>query len=244
MKNKYRAIYQPRGAALEYSPLALNLYQGCPHGCLYCYAPGCLQRAKETFHGKYAPRTKIIDLVQKDLIEMKAAKDDRTVLLCFTCDPYPGEYDDNIYTQQALELFKAYNQPVQVLTKGGMKAARDFHLYKRTDAYAATLTLLDETQSLQWEPSAPLPLDRIASLRKAKEKGIRTWVSFEPVIDPEQVYDIYDMTKGFVDLYKIGKLNHYKNDTNWKKFGETMIDKCETDGKEYLIKDALKRFLV
>lgn len=243
MKDKYGVIYQPRGAAREYSEMALNIYKGCPHGCVYCYAPSCLQRTKEDFHSTFAPRKDIVNLVQKDLIEMKEAKDKRAVLLCFTCDPYPGEYNDNIYTQQVLELFKAYNQPFQLLTKGGMKAARDFHLYKKSDSYAATLTLLDESASLKWEPDAPLPLDRIASLRKAKEKGINTWVSFEPVIDPEQVYAMYELTKDFVDLYKIGKLNHYKNDTNWKLFGETMIEKCKKDGKEYLIKDALKAYL-
>ena len=243
MKNKYRVIYQPTGAAREYSELALNLYKGCPHECIYCYAPICLQRKREDFHGTLEPRKNIINLAQKDLIEMKEAKDNRKVLLCFTCDPYPGECSDNIYTQQALELFKAYNQPFQLLTKGGMKAARDFHLYKKTDAYAATLTCIDEQSSLIWEPSAPLPKDRIMSLRKAKEKGITTWVSFEPVVDPEQVYKLYEQTKEFVDLYKIGKLNHYKNETDWKLFGETMINNCERDGKDYMIKDALKKYL-
>jgi len=243
MKDKYRVIYQPRGAAREYSELAVNLYKGCPHGCKYCYAPSCLQRDRESFHANFGPRDNVVKLIQKDLIEMSEAHDTRTVLFCFTCDPYPGDYHDNIPTQMALELFKAYNQPFQLLTKGGMKAARDFHLYKKTDAFATTLTLLDEAASLEWEPGAPLPLDRIASLRKAKEKGIRTWVSFEPVIDPEQVYKMYDMTKGFVDLYKIGKLNHYANNTDWRSFGLEMIERCERDGKAYLIKDALKAYL-
>ena len=30
-------------------------------------------------------------------------------------------------------------------------------------------------------------------------------MSFEPVIDPEQVYSLYEKTKEFVDVYKIGK---------------------------------------
>lgn len=243
MKNKYRVIYQPRGAAREYSELAVNLYKGCPHGCKYCYAPNCLQRNREDFQANYAPRDNVVNLIQRDLIEMRAAGDDRQVLFCFTCDPYPGECSENMVTQQALELFKAYNQPFQLLTKGGMKAARDFHLYKRADEFATTLTLLDPAQSLEWEPGAALPQDRIASLRKAKEKGIRTWVSFEPVLDPEQVYQLYDMTKGFVDLYKIGKLNHYKNDTDWRAFGLRMIEMCERHGKEYMIKDALKAYV-
>lgn len=228
---------------MEYSPLALNLYKGCPHGCKYCYVPGCLRKDRETFVANYAPREKIIDKLQRDLIEMHEAKDNRMVLFCFTCDPYPGECEDNRTTQKALELFKAYNQPFQVLTKGGMKAARDFHLYKKKDAYAATLTAMEESISLEWEPGAALPKDRIASLRKAKEKGITTWVSFEPVIDTEQVYVLYELTKDFVDLYKIGKLNHMKNDIDWRAFGMTMIEKCEKDNKEYLIKDALKKFI-
>lgn len=243
MKEKYRAIYKPRGAALEYSPLALNLYSGCPHGCKYCYAPSCLQRAREAFHANYTERKNIVNMVQRDLIDMRELKDNRLVLLCFVCDPYPGECEDNRITQKVLELFKAYSQPVQVLTKSGMKAARDFHLYKKTDSFAVSLTLYDESASLKWEPGAALPADRIASLRKAKEKGIKTWVSFEPVIDPEQVYKLYDKTKGFVDLYKIGKLNHYKNETDWKAFGLKMIEMCERDGNEYMIKDALKKYV-
>jgi len=35
-------IYEPKGMALEYAPLACNLYRGCQHGCRYCYAPNCL----------------------------------------------------------------------------------------------------------------------------------------------------------------------------------------------------------
>lgn len=30
-------LYQPRGAAGEYAKWALNLYNGCTHGCTYCY---------------------------------------------------------------------------------------------------------------------------------------------------------------------------------------------------------------
>jgi DNA repair photolyase len=32
-------IYEPKGKAGEYAPLALNLYAGCSHGCTYCFAP-------------------------------------------------------------------------------------------------------------------------------------------------------------------------------------------------------------
>ena len=243
MKNKYRVIYQPSGAAREYSELALNIYSGCPHGCFYCYVPAVLKRDKQVFTENCTARKKIIDLVQKDLIEMKTLKDNRKVLLCFTCDPYPGDCEENRPTQKVLELFKAYNQDFQLLSKGGMKAARDFHLYKKNDEYAVSLTADNEEDSLRIEPGAPLPQNRINSLKKAKEKGIKTWVSFEPVIYPEQTLNLYERTKDFTDFYKVGKLNHRKNDTDWTKFGKEIIERMEKDGKPYMIKDALKKYL-
>jgi len=245
MKNKYRVIYQPRGAALEYSELALNLYLGCTHGCKYCYAPSCMMRKREEYHTKATYRKNVLDLLQKDLIEMAMVKDKRRVLLCFITDPYQGDYEFNQLTTQALSLFKSYNIPMQVLTKGGMKAARDFHLYKKTDAYAATLTFYNEAKSAEWEPGAAPPQERIKSLRKAKEKGIETWASFEPVIDPRETMELFEATKDVTDLYKIGKINGYNTgiEVDWKEFTHSMIELCEKNDKKYYIKDSLKPFL-
>ena len=42
-------IYQPKGKAREYSPLAANLYLGCNHGCKYCYAPSIRFQTRQDF---------------------------------------------------------------------------------------------------------------------------------------------------------------------------------------------------
>jgi DNA repair photolyase len=201
-----------------------------------------MRKTREEFNeGKH--RKDVINLIQKDLIEMTMLKDKRRVLFCFTTDPYQGENDFNKITGEALALFKAYNQPFQLLTKGGMKAARDFHLYKKTDAYAATLTFMDTEKSLKWEPKAAIPSERIKSLRKAKEKGIETWASFEPVIDPEETYKLFEATKEYVDLYKIGKINYTPTEVDWQVFTDTIIGMCEKNGKKYYIKDSLKKYV-
>ncbi len=43
------AIYEPSGAAREYSPLALNYITGCDHGCAYCYVPGLMKRFRTDY---------------------------------------------------------------------------------------------------------------------------------------------------------------------------------------------------
>ena len=54
-------IYEPKGKAREYSPLALNLYLDCSHGCKYCYAPA-IQRQGDGYYTVASPRTNIIKL--------------------------------------------------------------------------------------------------------------------------------------------------------------------------------------
>ena len=57
-------FYEPKGAAREYAPLALNLYNGCSHGCTYCYAPACVHRSREDFRTNVTPRKGIIEALK------------------------------------------------------------------------------------------------------------------------------------------------------------------------------------
>lgn len=245
MKDKYRVIYKPKGAALEYSQLAVNLYIGCEHGCKYCFAPACMFKKRQDYTTDIHVRAGVIDKLEKDLKEMQDASDTRRVLLCFITDPYQKEIEFNHITTEALELFNKYNINFQMLTKGGMKATRDFGLYRKGDAYAASLTFYDKAKSLEWEPKAALPNDRLESIKQAHEQGIETWVSFEPVIEPEETYKLFEASKDYVDLYKIGKINNYKMDKqeDWATFTKTIIKMCEENGKKYYIKDSLKKYM-
>lgn len=240
-----KVIYEPKGAAKEYSDLAVNLFIGCEHGCLYCYAPGCMKKNREEYHKHFSVRKDVINLLQKDLIEMNKNKDKRRVLMSFISDPYQGDWAENIVTQQAIELFRAYDIRFQVLTKGGMKAARDFFLYKKGDAFATTLTFLDNEKSLYYEPGAALPEYRIAALKYAKRYSVETWVSLEPVIDPSETFKLIDLTHKFTDLYKIGKITKFNTgiDVDWKQFTLDVIEKLKSLNKNYFIKDSLKKYL-
>ena len=240
---KLKVIYEPSGRAREYSPLAVNLYSGCNHGCKYCNAPNCLQVDRQNFYSNPKERMDILKKLESDCKQLERSK--IPVLLCFTCDAYQKiDYDMKI-TRSTLELFKKYNIPFQILTKAGCRAERDFDLYKQGDAFATTLTFMDKIKSLYYEPEAALPQDRIKTIQRAHELGIETWVSFEPVLNDEEVYKLLDATHEFVDLYKVGKVSRFNPDKeiDWNKFAHKIINRLEQLNKKYYIKDDLKKHL-
>lgn len=237
-------IYEPRGKAREYSPLALNLYEGCAHGCIYCYARMIRKKSREQFIDA-APRKDIIKKIEHDLQKWNGTKKD-PVLLCFMCDPYQPIDVDLKFTRLAIHALNRHGFPVQIITKGGMRATMDFDILSKdpNNKFAVTLTTDDPAESLQWEPGATLPEERIESLKQAHREGIETWVSFEPVFNPDAVYRLIHATHNFVDLYKVGKLNYHARakEIDWREFRITTENLLASLGKKYYIKDDLRKF--
>ena len=235
-------IYEPRGRAREYAALAANLYSGCAHGCKYCYAPAALRRDREWFHANPAPRANIMPQFVKDCIKLKGQEVD-PVLFSFTTDPYQLIDEQCCLTRQGIQVLHENGLAVEILTKGGMRAARDFDLLTEKDAFATTLTFIDPAKSVEWEPGAALPEDRMAAMKLAHEKGIRVWASLEPVIDPEQSLELIKLTHSFVDLFKVGKLNHHPlaKKIDWHGFGWKAKKLLDGLGKKYYLKHDLRR---
>lgn len=235
-----RVIYEPRGKAGEYAKYACNLYKGCLHGCKYCYVPSFTYQNRENFSSQSIVRKNILENLEKDCIEGEG-KIKENVLLCFTSDPYqPIETD---ITRQALQLFRKYNIPFTILTKGGTRAIRDFDLYSKQDNFATTLTFISDEKTKQWEPRAALFQDRLEAIKEAKKRGITTWVSLEPVLDVDEVLKIIQATQKYVDLYKIGKANYIKIEIDWKDFVHKAINLCENLNKKYYIKIDLAKYI-
>lgn len=201
---------------------------------------------KKTFHMAASVRSNVLKQVEKDAA--KIACTDKRVLLCFTTDPYQPLDDELQVTRKVVKILKKYSIPFQILTKGGRRAVRDFDLYEKYDAFATTLTFLDPDDSAKWEPGASSPADRLEAIKAAHEKGIQTWASLEPVIDPDQSLDIISMTHEIVDHYKIGKWNHAAGKVefdaiDWRDFGIKAIAVCEAYGVSYYIKNDLAKYL-
>jgi DNA repair photolyase len=247
----FKIIYQPSGRAKEYADYALNLYNSCNFGCKYCYVPCVLRKDRQEFHNGRRVRDDVLKKVEHDAPFMRGMK----VLLCFTCDPYQKLNDELQLTRKVMEIFNRYGVNWAVLTKSGPKAINDFCLYKTGDSFGCTLTFNTFSDSVYWEPEAATPLGRIGVLKTAHQAGIKTWASMEPVIDPVQTLELIEETHGYVDLYKVGKLNSQNSRGSenyeelrqiekripWKKFGRETEDLLQRLGAEYYIKEDLRR---
>ena len=228
-------IYEPKGKAKEYGDLALNIYTGCPHRCYYCFAPSVLHRDREQFHSVVEPRNGIVEETRKQLEREHITG--KLIHLCFTCDPYPTGYDTTP-TRKIIKLLKEYGNHVQILTKGDGK--RDFDLLDENDWYGITLSSMNVPQCRHDEPGSEGPNTRLAALIQAHNRGIKTWVSFEPVIDYESVLTTIGMYFQFFDKVKIGKLNYHPSTINWKQFGHDTEELCQHLGVNYYIKESLR----
>lgn len=231
-------IYEPGGRAREFAHLAVNLYAGCTGGCTYCYLPSILHITREQF-AKCRPRPGVLKSLEK--YAPKYAHTDKRLLLCFACDPYPK--CEKGLAGKALAILSDNNVPFQVLTKMGSAAIQDFNLYGPNDAFASTLTFTNKEDSVKYEPNAAIPEERRYVLKIAKERGIHTWVSLEPVIDTAQTLELIAWTHEFVDLYKIGKLNYTKTRINWRRFAIEVVNLLSGLGKKYFIKEDLAKYL-
>lgn len=237
-------IYAPAGQAGEYAKLAANPYRGCGHECLYCYVPLVLKMDRAKFDEGAIPREDFLTKLRKDAEKYRALGITEQVMLSFTTDPYhPG---DTALTRQTIETLREYGLAFCTLTKGGTRALRDIYLFRpERDAFASTLTTLDDAVSLKWERKAALPADRIAALKAFHQAGIYTWVSLEPVYDTEATLEIIRRTSPFVSLFKLGRINYsgMTKKIDWREFTARALEVLAETGAGHYIKKDLQPYL-
>jgi DNA repair photolyase len=224
--------------------------KSCSHGCLYCYNPPGTQEGPVL-------KDNVLERLKTDLKKLKGIiKPNERVEFTFVGDLYDPTLPDYVAVN-CLRACKEAGIPFQVLTKNGKNARADFGLYGPDDLFGVTLTCDNDFDSLKWEPGASLWSDRIEALREAHVRGIKTWVSFEPVVDPKQTLCLIELVAPFADKIKVGKMNSKNNqpwhsdeikkisqETDWAAFAEDAVKLLKSLGKEFYIKDDLRKFIV
>jgi DNA repair photolyase len=232
-----RTIYEPKGRAREYSRLALNIYDGCGHGCRYCYARDIAVRFGSSYEAFNTPKLRKGDFfgALDNAAELLSKKQKNTgehvdILLSYMCDPYSIPIKPDIirgpvsqdYTRKVLLVLEKHKLNVSILTKAGIRACFDFDILARNKwKFGSSITCFGKIRAMM-EPNAATAQNRFEAVKIAKKMGIFTWISLEPVIDVDQALEIlkWDFHND-VDMWKIGKINHHpelEKGIDWKKF--------------------------
>lgn len=167
---------------------SINPYQGCEHGCVYCYArPSHAYldlSAGLDFETKLFAKPNATELLRK---EMSAPRYQvSTIHIGGNTDPYqPIEREWKI-TRQLLEVMLETRHPVSVITKNKL-ILRDLDLLAelaRLDLVRVfvSVTSLDPHLTQKLEPRASAPHRRLQTIEKLHEAGVPVGVMTAPLI--------------------------------------------------------------
>jgi DNA repair photolyase len=238
-------IYEPSGKAREYSELAANFYTGCSHACKYCYCPAIMRKTLDQWSSNPHARTNIINQFERDAKTATAEQKEKELLFSFMSDCYQNE-ESAFLTRQALLIAEKYGfKKVNVLTKAGFRAVKDFDIFMRNPGwkFGSTIIMRNEELREQWEPGAPSIQSRYEAVKIANKNGIYTWVSIEPVISTTEALNVISDLRKYVSFWKVGKLNHFKeieDIIDWKQFYNDVV--YQLKGCNYMIKKDLLKY--
>lgn len=190
----------------------INPYVGCPHGCAYCYAT-FIKRFQHigAEWGKFVyVKKNCPELLEKELAVAKPGN----IWLSSVTDCYSPIEAKCGLTRKILEVIsrspRKMDFPLEILTKSSL-VRRDVDLIKSLDAeLGMSMNTLDENVSRILEPLASSPLERVRTLKEAKEKGIRVYAFISPVM-PE-ITDLEEIFRAlsFCDYAYVELLNTRK----------------------------------
>lgn len=159
----------------------LNLYRGCPHGCIYCDSRSeCY--GNDDFDHVYA-KENALALLRNELRRKQATGIVGTGAMS---DPYnPHERTENL-TREALALLAEYGFGVTVITKSDL-ICRDIDMLREVQRHApvlckVTVTTADDALARRIEPHAPLPSARLNALAQLSAAGLPTCLLLMPVL--------------------------------------------------------------
>lgn len=184
---------------------SINPYQGCEHGCAYCYA-----RNVHTYWGLSAG----IDFERKIIVKPNAAKllqdffskksySPASISLSGNTDCYQPLERKYEITRSLLQVFLKHKHPVGIITKNSL-ILRDFDILgelakNNLVRVYISLTTLDETLRRVLEPRTSSSSNRLKTIEHLSKRGIPVAVMTAPVIPGLNSDEIPQLLKAAAD---------------------------------------------
>ncbi len=180
---------------------SMNPYQGCEHGCVYCYA-----RNTHTYWGYSAG----MDFEQKILIKQDVPQllekkfksrnwKPMPIMLAGNTDCYQPIEKEKKITRSILEVCWKYRHPIGIITKNAL-VLRDLDILKKMAEHdlvhvSLSITTLDDSVRQLLEPRTASIPRRLDTVEKLTEAGIPVNVMMAPIIPGLNDHEILPMIK-------------------------------------------------
>jgi DNA repair photolyase len=167
---------------------SINPYQGCEHGCVYCYArpshayldlsPGL------DFETKLFAKPNAAELLRAELAKPGYVCD--PIALGANTDPYQPIEREWKVTRAILEVLAETGHPFSIVTKSAL-VERDLDLIapmaaRNLACVYVSVTTLDRRLARTLEPRAAAPQRRLATIRTLSQAGVPVGVMTAPII--------------------------------------------------------------
>ncbi|MBX7124172.1 MAG: PA0069 family radical SAM protein [Cyclobacteriaceae bacterium] len=170
---------------MEYS---LNPYQGCEHGCIYCYARNSHEyygfSAGLDFESKIIVKKNVASILEKQLLNK--GWQPVPIMLSGNTDCYQPLERRLELTRSILKVMVKYRHPISIITKNSL-ILRDLDLLSdlATDNLVRVMisvTTLDEDLRRKMEPRTATAARRLAVIKQLADARIPVGVMVAPVI--------------------------------------------------------------
>jgi len=167
---------------------SINPYQGCEHGCIYCFArpthayldlsPGV------DFETRLTCKVNAAQQLERELA--RPGYRCSAIALGANTDPYQPVERQHRVTRDILQVLNRAGHPVTIVTKGAL-ITRDLDILSEMAArglcsVAISVTTLDPELKRRMEPRAASPAARLAAMAALSAAGVPVSVLFAPVI--------------------------------------------------------------
>ncbi len=167
---------------------SINVYRGCEHGCVYCYArpthaylglsPG------QDFESRIFAKHDAPAQLERELA--RPGYTCRMIAMGTNTDPYQPTERRLALTRGVLEVLERHDHPVGIVTKSAL-VTRDADILSRMARHSlATVSISVTTQDRDlartMEPRASTPAKRLEAIRALREAGVPVGVIVAPIV--------------------------------------------------------------
>lgn len=170
------------------SEYSMNPYQGCEHGCIYCYARNSHEywgfSAGLDFERKIIIKQNAPELLEKQL--MNKNWEVSPIMLSGNTDCYQPVERQLQLTRKMLEVLMMFKHPVGIITKNSL-ILRDVDILREMAKHKlvhvmVSITSLESELRLAMEPRTTTAAQRLKTIKELNEAGIPTGVMVAPII--------------------------------------------------------------